>query len=204
MKLTMASAASSKKNIELADAVFNVDFREGLIHQVVTACFSNSHLGSKKQKTRSEVSGGGRKPWAQKGSGRARAGSIRSPIWRSGGRTFAARPHVGQQKVNKKMFAGALRSALSELARLSRLHVTDSVLLETPKTKDLIGKLAGLNLKNVLIVVEAFDKNLYLAARNLPNVSVCLSTEVDPLRLLRHEHVLMSEPAVKKIEECFS
>ena len=157
--------------------------------------------GSKKQKNRSEVSGGGRKPWRQKGTGRARAGSIRSPIWRSGGVTFAARPQDHSQKLNKKMYRAAMRSILAELVRQDRLVVVEELSVSAPKTKELLGKLSGLNLSDVLIVSDAVEENLYLAARNIPHVDVRDVQGADPVSLIAYEKVLMTVSAVKKFEE---
>lgn len=204
MELSITSSGKSTSQVSLSDSVFGCDFNESLVHQVVNACIDNAHRGTKKQKNRSEVSGGGAKPWKQKGTGRARAGTTRGPIWRTGGRTFAARPHISTQKTNKKMYRAAFRSMLSELARLERIHVTDTVALETPKTKQLLEKLTTIDATNLLIVSDVLDKNLTLASRNLPRVSVCTASELNPLLLLRHERVLMSELAIKKLEESLS
>jgi len=187
--------------INVSDAVFAVDYNESLIHQVVTAYMSNARSGTKAQKTRSEVSGGGIKPWRQKGTGRARAGTIRSPLWRSGGVTFAARPKNYNQKVNRKMYRGAMRSILSELLRTDRLSVVESFTIDAPKTKMLVAKLAELNLKDVLIVTDSSDENLYMAAGNLYHVGVCDVNEVDPVSLIGYECVVMTAGAAKAIEE---
>jgi large subunit ribosomal protein L4 len=181
--------------------VFGADFKEALVHQVVTAYMAGARAGTKAQKNRSAVSGGGKKPYRQKGTGRARAGTIRSPIWRGGGVTFAAKPRSYAQKVNKKMYRGALRSILSELVRQERLVVVDSFGVDAPKTKQLVGKLAELGLDDVLIVTEQADENLYLAARNLYHVDVRDSDELDPVSLVGYEKVLMTTEALKKIEE---
>jgi large subunit ribosomal protein L4 len=187
--------------VELAKGVFAVDYNESLIHQVVTAYMAGGRSGSHKQKSRREVRGGGRKPWKQKGTGQARAGSTRSPLWRSGGVTFAARPQSYAQKVNKKMYQGALRSIFSELVRSERLLVVENFTLDTNKTKDLTKKLAGLGLKEVLIITDSVDNNLYLAARNNPKVDVRDIVGVDPVSLINHEKILVTLPAIKKYEE---
>jgi len=187
--------------LELADATFGVAFNEPLVHQVVTAYLAASRAGTKAQKTRAEVSGTGKKPWKQKGSGRARVGSVRSPIWVGGGRAFAARPRGFEQKVNRKMYRGALRSMLSELLRQERLIVVDDFAVSAPKTKELRGKLNELGFATGLIIVESFDANLWLAARNLPNVEVLDAKAVDPVSLVGAEKVVVSTAALKLIEE---
>lgn len=193
---------SKKKQLEVSDSVFDCRYNESLIHQVVTAFMAAGRAGTAAQKTRSEVSGGGAKPFRQKGTGRARAGTIRSPIWRKGGKVFAAKPRSYEQKVNKKMYRGAIRSILSELIRLERLVVVDSFQSESPKTKDLLTKLKDLNLgENVLIITEAVDENLYLAARNLPAVEVRDVVAIDPVCLVGTEKVLMTVAALKQVEE---
>jgi large subunit ribosomal protein L4 len=187
--------------LELADATFGAPFNEPLVHQVVTAYLAAGRAGTKAQKTRSEVSGSGKKPWRQKGTGRARVGSIRSPIWVGGGRAFAARPRSFEQKVNRKMYRGALRSVLSELVRQDRLLVTEQFGVSAPKTKELKGKLAELGFASGLIIVEAFDANLWLAARNLPNIDVLDANAVDPVALVGADKVVVSTAALKIIEE---
>jgi large subunit ribosomal protein L4 len=186
-----------------ADA-FGADFNEALVHQVVTAFLAGARAGSKAQKNRARVRGGGAKPYRQKGTGRARAGTIRSPIWVGGGRTFAARPRKFDQKVNKKMFRAALRSVFSELVRQDRLVITESVSLEAPKTRELAGMLRKLELDNVLIVNEAFDENVFLSARNLKDVGICDAASIDPVVLMRFDKVLVTLPALKLIEERLS
>jgi large subunit ribosomal protein L4 len=161
---------------------------------------AGARQGTKAQKSRAEVSGGGKKPFNQKGSGRARAGSIRSPIWRGGGKSFAARPQDWDQKVNRKMYRGAMQCILAELVRQDRLVFVDDFTVSAPKTKELLGKLNALGLKNTLIITDAVDENLYLAARNLPHVEVIDTTAVDPVSLIGYEKVLMSVPAAKKLE----
>jgi large subunit ribosomal protein L4 len=200
MKLKMQGSGS----VDVLDAAFGADFNEALVHQVVTAYLAGGRAGTKAQKSRSEVRGGGAKPWAQKGTGRARAGTIRSPIWVGGGRTFAAKPRNHQQKVNKKMYRAALRSVLSELVRQDRLVVVKELELEAPKTRLLAGKLKELKLDSVLILNEAFDEKVYLAARNLPDVGICDVASMDPVVLIRFEKVLVTLPALKLIEERLS
>jgi large subunit ribosomal protein L4 len=187
--------------IDVCERTFGGEFNETLVHQAVVAYMASGRQGSKKQKTRSEVSGGGAKPWRQKGTGRARAGTTRSPIWRSGGVTFAARPQDHSQKLNKKMYRAAMRSILSELVRQDRLVVVEELSVSAPKTKELLGKLNGLNLNDVLIVSDAVEENLYLAARNIPHVDVRDVQGTDPVSLIAYEKVLMTVSAVKKFEE---
>jgi large subunit ribosomal protein L4 len=198
MKLKMVSGASE---LQVSEAAFGHEFNESLVHQVVTAYRAAGRAGTKAQKSRAEVRGGGRKPWSQKGTGQARAGSNRSPIWVGGGKTFAAKPRSFEQKVNRKMYRGALRAMLSQLARTERLVVTDGLALEAPKTKLLAGQLKAWSLESVLIVVEAADEKLFLAARNLPHVEVIEVSGVNPLSLARHDKVLMTVGAVKMLEE---
>jgi large subunit ribosomal protein L4 len=187
--------------VELSEVAFAREFNEALVHQVVTAYLAGARQGTKAQKNRSDVSGGGRKPWRQKGTGRARSGTIRSPIWRGGGATFAARPQDHSQKVNRKMYRGALRCILSELIRQDRLVACESFSVDGPKTKALVEQLKNLNLDNVLIVSDAVDENLYLAARNLRNVDVRDVEGVDPVSLISYEKVLVTVGALKKLEE---
>jgi large subunit ribosomal protein L4 len=187
--------------IEVSDRIFGGEFNETLVHQAVVAYMAGGRQGTRAQKTRSEVSGGGAKPFRQKGTGRARAGTIRSPIWRSGGVTFAAKPQDHSQKLNKKMYRAALRSILAELARTERLVVVEDFVVDAPKTKGLLNKLNGLSLTDVLIVSEAIDQNLYLASRNLPHVDVRDVQGVDPVSLIAYDKVLMTVSAVKKFEE---
>ncbi len=191
-------------NVEVSEGNFGADFNEALIHQVVTAHRAHGRAGTKKQKSRSDARGGGTKPWRQKGTGRARVGTIRSPIWIGGGRAFAARPRDYSQKVNRKMYRAAIRSILSELVRQDRLIVVDSIGVEQPKTRDLVEKLKGLKLDQVLILVDEYDKNLCLAARNLPWVDVLDLREVNPVSLIRYEKVLATRAAVEKLEERLS
>ncbi len=192
----------SKTPVELSDATFAVDFREPLVHQVVVSYLAGARAGTKAQKTRSEVSGGGSKPWRQKGTGRARAGTIRSPLWRSGGRAFAAKPRDHSVKVNRKMYRGALRSILSELLRQERLHVVKSFDVKTAKTKDALAAVQKLvKSDDALIIGEQISENLYLAVRNLPRVDVRDTEALDPVTLLTHEHVVITVDALRRIEE---
>src|SRR5512137_1416620 len=188
-------------SIEVSEKTFGREFNEALVHQVVTAYMAAGRAGTKRQKSKAEVRGGGIKPWKQKGGGRARAGSIRSPIWVGGGRAFAARPRDYSQKVNRKMYRGAIATLLSELARLERLTVVESFAIEAPKTKMLADKLKQLDLCDVLIVVEAYDEKLELASRNLMGVTVLPVTAVDPVSLVRHERVLATVGAIRMLEE---
>lgn len=187
--------------IEVNNVVFDAAYNETLIHQAVVAYMAAGRQGTRGQKTRAEVSGGGKKPWRQKGTGRARAGSSRSPIWRSGGTTFAAKPQDHAQKINRKMYRAAIRSILSELVRTERLVVVENFAVDAPKTKELVTKLQALDLKDVLIVTDAFDTNLWLAARNLPSVDYTQVAGSDPVSLIAYEKVLITVPAIKKIEE---
>jgi large subunit ribosomal protein L4 len=198
LKLQDGAAGGS---IEVSEKAFGREFNEALVHQVVTAYMAGGRAGTKRQLSKAEVRGGGRKPHNQKGGGRARAGSIRSPIWVGGGRAFAARPRDYSQKVNRKMYRGALAALLSELARLERLTVVESIALEAPKTRLLAARLKELNLGNVLIVVEAYDEKLELASRNLIGVTVLPVSAVDPVSLIRHERVLATVGAVRMLEE---
>ncbi|HEC16893.1 MAG TPA: 50S ribosomal protein L4 [Sedimenticola sp.] len=196
-----AGASGDAGTIQVSDAVFAAEFNEALVHQVVTAYMAGARSGTKAQKTRSDVRGGGAKPFRQKGMGRARAGTIRSPIWRSGGVTFAARPRDYSQKVNRKMYRGALRSILSELVRQERLIVIDDFTVSAPKTKELVGKLNELGLKEVLIVAVQPDENLYLAARNLHQVDVRDLGEVEPVSLIAYDKILITKAALERLEE---
>lgn len=200
MKLKMTGSGT----VDVADSAFGADFNEPLVHQVVTAFLAGGRAGTKAQKNRAAARGGGAKPWRQKGTGRARAGTIRSPIWVGGGRTFAAQPRDYSQKVNKKMYRMALRSVVSELVRQDRLVITDSIEMKAPKTKELAGMLKQLDLDSVLIVNEAFDEKVYLSARNLPNIGICDAASIDPVVLMRFEKVLITVPALKMLEERLS
>src|SRR5688572_32769573 len=198
MKLKMVDGGAE---LQVSDATFGRDFNESLVHQVVTAYRNAGRSGTKAQKSRAEVRGGGRKPHSQKGTGQARAGSSRSPIWVGGGRAFAAKPRDFAQKVNRKMYQGAIRSMLSELARQERLVVTGGLELAAPKTKMLVGKLAELGLDHVLILVEAYDEKLHLASRNLAHVDVCTVASLDPVSLARYPKVLATVGALRMLEE---
>ena len=186
--------------VELSEVAFGREFNEALVHQVVTAYLAGGRQGSKAQKSRGEVSGGGKKPFRQKGTGRARAGSIRSPIWVGGGKTFAARPQDWSQKVNRKMYRGAMQCILAELVRQNRLVLVEEFSVEAPKTKELLAKLSDLNATRALIVTDAVDENLYLAARNIPHVDVVDAAAIDPVALIAFDKVVMSVAAAKKIE----
>jgi len=186
--------------VELSEVAFGKEFNEALVHQVVTAYLAGARQGTRAQKNRAEVSGGGKKPFRQKGTGRARAGSIRSPIWRGGGKAHAAVPQNWEQKVNRKMYRGAMQCILAELVRQDRLVFVEDFTVSAPKTKELLGKLNALGLQNALIITDAVDENLYLAARNLPHVEVIDTTAVDPVSLIGFDKVLMSVPAAKKLE----
>ncbi|WP_412498876.1 50S ribosomal protein L4 [Vibrio furnissii] len=187
--------------LTVSETTFGREFNEALVHQVVVAYAAGARQGTRAQKTRSEVSGGGAKPWRQKGTGRARAGTIRSPIWRTGGVTFAAKPQDHSQKVNKKMYRGAMKSILSELVRQERLIVVEEFSVEAPKTKELVAKLKELELNDVLIVTGEVDENLFLAARNLYKVDVRDVAGIDPVSLIAFDKVLMTAAAVKQVEE---
>jgi large subunit ribosomal protein L4 len=195
--------ANSKSKVSVSDAVFGAEYNESLVHQVVTAFMNGARAGTKKQKTRAEVRGGGRKPWKQKGTGQARAGTIRSPLWRKGGRIFAAVPRDHSQKVNKKMYRGALRAIVSELARQGHLVVAEEFKVDAPKTKGLVDKLAKLG-NDILIVTDAVDQNLMLSARNLPHVDVSDVEGLNPVALLSREKVLVTQAALKKLEAWLS
>ncbi len=191
----------SGSGLQVSDAVFGKDFNEALIHQAVTAYLAGGRAGTKAQKNRSAVSGGGSKPWRQKGTGRARAGTIRSPLWRHGGVTFAAQPRDFSQKLNLKMYRAAMRSILSELVRQDRLQIVDSFDVDQPRTKILAAKLKELGGDDVLIVDAEVSENLHLAARNLPHVDTVNVSAVNPVSLLRHKRVIATSAAIKKIEE---
>ena len=190
--------------VAVSDATFAREFNESLVHQIVTAFLAGGRQGTKAQKTRSEVAGGGKKPWRQKGTGRARAGTASSPIWRSGGVTFAAKPRNYEQKVNKKMYRAAMQSILSELVRQERLVVADDFKVDTHKTKDFVKKLNALELNNVLIVSDDVDEKLYLASRNVPHVGVTEASSVDPVSLIAFDKILVTVQALKKLEEAYA
>lgn len=192
---------NTSNTIKVADDIFTKKFNLDLIHQVVQAYRAGGRAGTRAQKTRSEVRGGGRKPYKQKGTGQARAGTIRSPLWRGGGVVFAAKQRDFSQKINKKMYCGAMCSILAELVRQDRLVAVDNFTVAGPKTRDLTKTLSAMKLDKVLIVVDAVDPNLYLAARNLKNVEVCEANEINPVSLIGFEKVLITVPALKKVEE---
>lgn len=198
MELVLKDAQSA---LQVSETTFGREFNEALVHQVVVAYAAGARQGTRAQKTRSEVSGGGKKPWRQKGTGRARAGTIRSPIWRGGGVTFAAKPQDHSQKVNRKMYRGAIQSILSELVRQERLVVVEKFGVEAPKTKELLTKLQALDLKDVLIVTPEVEENLFLAARNLYKVDVRDVAGIDPVSLVAFDKVLITAGAVKQLEE---
>ena len=197
MQLTVTGG----KNIKVSEATFGREFSEALVHQVVTAYLAGGRAGTKAQKSRSTASGGGKKPWRQKGTGRARAGTIRSPIWRGGGRTFAATPRDHSQKVNRKMYRGAIQAILSELVRQERLIVVGSLDISEPQTGALLGKLSDLDFQTGLIVTNELDENVYLASRNIPRVYTVDVAGIDPVSLVAAEKVIMTVDAVEKIQE---
>ena len=195
---------NSKEKISVSDAVFAADYKESLVHQLVTAYMAAGRAGTKAQKNRSAVSGGGTKPWRQKGTGRARAGTIRSPLWRSGGVTFAAQPRDYSQKVNRKMYRAGIRSIFSELARQNRLLVVEDITVDAPKTKQLLARLGELGVNKTLIISETADEKLYLSARNLPHVEVSDVAGLNPVNLVRYDHVVTTVGSVRAIEEWLS
>ena len=200
----MKIKTQNSKNIDIADSVFSVPYNESLVHQVVNAFLAGSRAGTKSHKSRSQVSGGGAKPWRQKGTGRARAGTIRSPIWVGGGRTFAAKPRDYNQKINRKMYRAAMRSVFSELFRQKRVMVVEKLEIKQPKTKDLLKLLKKLDLDDVLIINEAFDENLYLSGRNAKNIDICDINSINPAGLMRRKKVLTCVDVLKLIEERIS
>ncbi len=201
MELSIATPQGAKGTVDVSEIAFGKEFNQDLVHQAVVAYMAAGRQGTKAQKTRSEVSGGGKKPWRQKGTGRARAGTIRSPIWRSGGVTFAAKPRDFEQKLNKKMHRAALRCIVSELARQERLVVVEEFAVETPKTKALVQQLAQFDIADALIVTEEVSENLYLASRNLHKVEVRDVAGLDPVSLVGAAKVIITVAAIKKLEE---
>lgn len=201
MEISIATSKGAAGTVSVSDVTFGREFNQDLVHQAVVAYMAGARQGTKQQKTRSDVSGGGRKPWKQKGSGRARAGTIRSPIWRGGGTTFAARPRNYDQKLNKKMYRAAIQSILSELVRQERLIAVNDFDVDSPKTKVLLAKLNEYNLTNALIVSESVSENLYLAARNLHNIDVRDAQGIDPVSLIRFDKVVVTVAALKQLEE---
>jgi large subunit ribosomal protein L4 len=202
--MQIPSASSGGQPLDVSDSVFGREFNESLVHQLVVAYMAAGRAGTKAQKNRSDVSGGGAKPWRQKGTGRARAGTTRSPLWRTGGVTFAARPRAYEQKLNKKMYRAAMRSILSELLRQGRLFVAEDIVPPEPKTKELLKKLEAMDMRNGLVVTEALEKNLLLASRNLPNIEVCAVRAISPVALVHSEKVVLTSQAVKQLEEGLS
>lgn len=201
LKVTAFNGSAAGSNVTVSEEIFQREYNEGLIHQVVTAYLAGARSGTRAHKNRSAVSGGGAKPFRQKGTGRARAGTIRSPIWRGGGKTFAATPVDHSQKVNRKMHRAAMRSIFSELVRQDRLMVVDSITLDAPKTKELNAKLKTFGADKALIISAAFDQNLYLASRNLPFVDSIDVSKINPVNLISHDKVLITADAVQKIGE---
>jgi large subunit ribosomal protein L4 len=202
MELAVAiPGGGTSKALEVSATTFGRDFNEALVHQVITAYMAGARSGTRAQKTRREVRGGGAKPWNQKGTGRARAGTIRSPLWRGGGKVFAAKPQDHSQKVNKKMYRGAMQSILSELVRQNRLIVVERIEVLQPKTRNLLEKLKELGLQDVLIVTGEWDTNLYLSSRNIPKVNVLQAQHVDPVSLVKFDKVLMTVDAIRQFEE---
>ena len=204
LNLTTATGKASSKSVSVSDDIFGREYNEGLVHQVVTAYLAGGRAGTKAQKNRAAVSGGGAKPFAQKGTGRARAGTIRSPIWRTGGKTFAAKPQDWSQKVNRKMYSGALKNILSELVRQERLVVVDKIDPAERKTKAMAETLGKLGLDDALIVTEELNENLYYSVRNIPKIDAIDVQGVNPVNLVRYEKVLVTQGALKKIEESLS
>jgi len=200
MKLDVLNTANKKEDVQISDTTFGKDFNETLVHQAVVTYLAGSRQGSHKQKTRSEVRGGGKKPYAQKGTGRARAGTIRSPIWRGGGVAFAATPRDYSKKINKKMYRAAISSIFSELHRQDRLIAIEQPKLDSPKTKEMCAFLKAFNLEKVLIILDEMDTNLYLSSRNIPHVEVVTVKEINPVILLRSEKVAVTPAAFKLIE----
>lgn len=205
LKLVTKTGKESTKSVDLSEDTFGKEFNEALVHQVITAYLAGARAGTRAHKNRAAVRGGGAKPLRQKGTGRARAGTIRSPLWRSGGKTFAAVPQDHSQKVNKKMYRGAMRAILSELLRQDRLVAIDGIQLDAPKTKELKEKLKAMGLQdNILLVTDAEDASLSLAARNMANVQVAEARDIDPVSLVGADKVLMTSAALKQVEEMFA
>lgn len=203
LQVQSISSNAAAANVALSDEVFGNDFNEALVHQVVTAYMNAARSGTKAQKSRADVAGGGRKPWRQKGTGRARAGTTRSPLWRGGGRTFAARPRDYAQKVNRKMYRSALRSILSELVRQDRLVVVDDFQLAEPKTKLALAALNKLGVNDVLIICDEITENLFLAARNIPHIGMADVSAVDPVLLISYDKVVVTQKALAGLEAMF-
>lgn len=201
MQLTIHKTGNKKPGkLKVSDAVFGVAYNESLVHQALTAFMAAGRSGTRAQKSRAEARGGGRKPWQQKGTGRARAGTIRSPIWRGGGVTFAAKPRDYSKKINKKMYQGAIRSILSELVRQERLSCVEEFSIDAPKTKQALQRLTELGLNEVLIITDEVTENLYLSTRNIPRVNVIDTREINPYSLIGFDNVLMTKSAIEKVE----
>jgi large subunit ribosomal protein L4 len=201
MKVKVLNLKTNKSTSqEISDVVFDRDYNESLVHQITTAYMASGRSGSKAQKNRSDVSGGGKKPWKQKGTGRARAGTTRSPIWRSGGVTFAAQPRNFTQKINKKMYKGAISVIFSELLRTDRLKFVSEFDVNEPKTKNITTLMKSLEVKDALLLTDELDENLYLSSRNLYHVGVCDTQSIDPVSLIGYENVVMTKAALKKVE----
>lgn len=196
--------ANAKSKVELNEATFGNEYNEALVHQVVTAFMAGSRQGTRATKNRAAVAGGGAKPWRQKGTGRARAGTIRSPIWVGGGHTFARSPQDWSQKVNKKMYRGAMKSILSELVRQERLVVVETLEFDKPKTKDFLAKMKEINVSNALVVADDIDQNLYLSARNVPHVEVSDIAGLNPVNLVAYDKVVVTVAAINKLQEVFA
>lgn len=201
LTVTVPGKPKSTATIKVLDSIFGKEMNEGLVHQVISTRLTNERSGTKAQKNRSAVRGGGAKPWRQKGTGRARAGTIRSPLWRGGGKIFPAETRDWTQKVNKKMYRSAIRSIFSELVRQERLVVVEDFNVEKPKTSDFLNRLNALNLQDVLLILDKVDQNLHLSARNISSVDVCEVTHIDPVDLIAFEKVVVTIPALKQIEE---
>ena len=201
MKLDLLNIENKKTDVQISETTFGKEFNETLVHQAVVSFMAGSRQGTSKQKTRSEVRGGGKKPYRQKGTGRARAGTIRSPLWRGGGVTFAATPRDYSKKINKKMYRAAIRSIFSELLRQGRLVAIEQPVLEKPKTKEIANFLKEFSLSKVLIITDELDVNLYLSSRNIPNVDIITVREINPVNLLKAQKVAVTAEAFKKIEE---
>ena len=201
MELSIVAPGGAAGTVSVSEAAFARDYNEDLVHQLVTAYLAGTRQGTKAQKTRAEVRGGGKKPWRQKGTGRARAGTIRSPIWVGGGRTFAAKPRDFSQKINRKMYRAGMRTIVSELARSDRLVVVESLTVESPKTRLLISQLKDLNITDALLVTGEVDANLFLAARNIPKVDAIDVQAINPVSLVAYAKVVITVEALKKLEE---
>jgi len=201
MKVKVLNLKTNKSTSqEVSEDIFGRDYNESLVHQITTAYMAAGRSGTKAQKNRSAVSGGGKKPWKQKGTGRARAGTSRGPIWRSGGVTFAAKPRDFSQKVNKKMYKGAISVIFSELLRKDRLKVVSDLEIKEPKTKNITSLMKSLDLKDALLMTDELDENLYLSSRNLYHVGVCDTQSIDPVSLIGYENVVLTKAALKKVE----